>query len=387
MDSANEYRNSDAGDVAQRSGSSSFGWNMFLFAIAITMIAVNWGFLRPAAQQLDDMRAQISSLEKTVELLNQERESGDESLNLLAMLKQQGKLSQEAAQGLAEIEDLHQKLIAASTQIDRADRVIQRMTTLQEKVSRHSRLLDDTVAAIEKSNAVQQDLIDSAAASTEAELALSRLSTLRMRLLRSIGYLEEAEPILTEVNRLHQSLLDTESLNQEASDVAEDLISLNKTLVNEGEQVLEAEFALNELIDLRTQLDAQSIDIDKSQDTLQGLVDVKDDVLAQTADIADAIETLERTADLTDQYQEATESFAAMQRWLTDVILMEPTLRRAMNTLEPISELGNLRRISQDELRQAAQVVRDMRRTGIASKPRAADTTAEVATTDDMSHD
>ena len=52
MDSANEYRNSDAGDVAQRSGSSSFGWNMFLFAIAITMIAVNWGFLRPAAQQL-----------------------------------------------------------------------------------------------------------------------------------------------------------------------------------------------------------------------------------------------------------------------------------------------------------------------------------------------
>ena len=33
--------------------------------------------------------------------------------------------------------------------------------------------------------------------------------------------------------------------------------------------------------------------------------------------------------------------------------MMEPTMRRAMNTLEPITELGNLRRISRDELRQA----------------------------------
>ena len=114
---------------------------------------------------------------------------------------------------------------------------------------------------------------------------------------------------------------------------------------------------------------------------------MKDDVLAQNANIADAIETLERTVDLTDQYQQASKSFDTMRRWLTDVILMEPTVQRAMQTLEPISELGNLRRISQDELRKAAQVVRDMRRTEIARRSYTVRSAPEIASVDEIDRD
>ena len=65
---------------------------------------------------------------------------------------------------------------------------------------------------------------------------------------------------------------------------------------------------------------------------------------------------------MNDQFRQAASSLDQMRHWLTDVMMLEPTIRRAMTTLEPLTELGNLRRISGDELRQAARVVRDMRR-------------------------
>ena len=102
-------------------------------------------------------------------------------------------------------------------------------------------------------------------------------------------------------------------------------------------------------------------------------------MLVQGENLSDAIETLERTVDLTQQYQEAAQSFEKVRRWMTEVVLLEPTLRRAMQTLEPITELGNLRRISRDELLQAAQVVRDMRRAEVAKRSFTVKSVPEIA--------
>ena len=183
-------------DLARRDGSSSFGWNMFLFAIAITMIAVNWGFLRPASRQLDEMKQQVSSLEKTVEMLTNQRGSAREATSLLQLLSEQGKRADSAAAGLAEIQRLHNQLISEAQQLKSATIAINRFSDLREKVAQHSLLIDDAVLALSESNQVQEDLIDAGSTSSEADEALDQLATLRMRLLRSIGYLEEAAPIV-----------------------------------------------------------------------------------------------------------------------------------------------------------------------------------------------
>ncbi|MDG2384198.1 MAG: hypothetical protein P8N76_21185 [Pirellulaceae bacterium] len=386
MDSGNDYRygTGDTGDLSRHDRTSSFGWNIFLFAVAITMIAVNWGFLRPASKQLEEMKQQVSSLEQTVQLLTRQQGSAREATNLLQLLSEQGKHTTNAAEGLAEIQRLHSQLISQAKQLKTANMAIDRLGDLRKKVSEHSLLIDDAVLALSESNQVQEDLIDAAATTHDADEALDRLATLRMRLLRSIGYLEEAAPIVEEVDHLTERLKGSSELAADASTVADQLLDLHQTLINEADRASEAELALNELVDIRTLLDAQSIDIVKTKDTLHDLVEMKDDVLAQNANIADAIETLERTVDLTDQYQQASKSFETMRRWLTDVILMEPTVQRAMQTLEPISELGNLRRISQAELRHAAQVVRDMRRTEIARRSYTVRSTPEIASVDEL---
>ena len=67
--------------------------------------------------------------------------------------------------------------------------------------------------------------------------------------------------------------------------------------------------------------------------------------------------------------------------WLTELVLMEPTIRRAMESLEPLTALGNLRRVSPDELRQAARAVREHREQEIA---RQQSNQAEIANAGDV---
>lgn len=106
MDSRNDYGfgpSSIMDDVSYRD-SSSFGWNMFLFAVAVAMIAVNWGFLRPASRQLDQMRVQIRTLEKTVEQLTAKHGSAEHATSLLTKLVEQSQRCDRAADGLARME-------------------------------------------------------------------------------------------------------------------------------------------------------------------------------------------------------------------------------------------------------------------------------------------
>ena len=66
--------------------SSRFSWNTFLFAIAMTLIIVNWGFLRPASRQLETMKRQVYSLEKTIAKLSQQHGAAYKSMNLLVVV-------------------------------------------------------------------------------------------------------------------------------------------------------------------------------------------------------------------------------------------------------------------------------------------------------------
>ncbi len=58
-----------------------------------------------------------------------------------------------------------------------------------------------------------------------------------------------------------------------------------------------------------------------------------------------------------------------MRKSLLDVVLMESTVRKVAGILEPLAELTNLRRLSSEDMRQAARVIMDQRTSRVASRP------------------
>jgi hypothetical protein len=70
-----------------------------------------------------------------------------------------------------------------------------------------------------------------------------------------------------------------------------------------------------------------------------------------------------------------------MRQDLMELALMQTTIGRVVQVLEPLTEIGQLRRMSDAEVRAAAKTILEQRSTRISSRPQAAGAPTETATT------
>jgi hypothetical protein len=127
------------------------------------------------------------------------------------------------------------------------------------------------------------------------------------------------------------------------------------------------------MVKIRETLHGQASELAEARSNLDGLVGLKRSVLSQTGDLADAVETLETAAELHHQFEDTVQSFDRVRRWMTEVLLFESTVERAVAAIKPLVELTNLRRMSAVELRQAARSITEGRKSArLAEKASAA---------------
>ena len=58
-----------------------------------------------------------------------------------------------------------------------------------------------------------------------------------------------------------------------------------------------------------------------------------------------------------------------MRHWIAEVLAFEPAFNRAMRSLQPLAELGNLRHLSASELRQVIHGIESQRTSQWTSSP------------------
>jgi hypothetical protein len=152
-----------------------------------------------------------------------------------------------------------------------------------------------------------------------------------------------------------------------AQSSATDLIALKNTIVSNGENTEKAFANTNNLFALRDTLNAE-MDLVKAQGNLQSLVRIQDDLNAQTRQVADAVDTLELLTDLGEELQAQVKTMGQMRKSLMDIVLMEATVSRVAKIIEPLVELTNLRRMSDDDVREAARTIMESRTSRIATR-------------------
>ena len=355
-------------DSTDANDSGNQHWYMLLFAVAATFLAIYSGFLRPASRQLSEMRNQVSRLEKSVAVLTEQRESVEQTNQILSMLMEQGRRNGAAKSALNDLAQVHQQLLDAANNTHEAVGAIDKLVGLNSDIAKTADLAESTERALTGVNRLQERVIATGSEAEIAEGAIIRLSNLRDDLVASIDRMQETEPVLVAVDMLHQRLMNAKSQMEDAKSISQSLLELEEDLRWRGGQTQDAQLTLNELIDLRDQLDVEVGEIEVARDNVLRLLTLKNDVLDQGDEIAGAIESLERTEDLQNQFTAATRSFEQIRHMMTEIVMMEPTVERALTSLRPITELGNLRRLAGDELRYAAKMITDMRQSRLAKK-------------------
>lgn len=186
------------------------------------------------------------------------------------------------------------------------------------------------------------------AQSTEIQNAMaaaSQLGSLKDVLLANSERADKAAEVLSVSEDLYHRLATGADSTDQAVQASEDLFALRTSLIDDGSEVAEA------------------------QDNLEELVALKDTVVNQTGNLADAIETLELTTELGVRFHEAALSFNSIRHWMVEIVAMEPMLQRCRKTLEPLTELSSLDRMSPNRLREVARAMTSGAGTHIATKP------------------
>jgi hypothetical protein len=308
---------------------------------------VYFGVVRSNRVQMAKMQRQIDRLEQCVREVAGRGDSVENANGLLAQLSQQSQQTAEASRSLAEIRKLHRQLV---------DEAI---------------MLPSAVAATEGLVELKDSVLEGAEGTRMASTALAdvqQLVQLKDAVLAGAAETEDASQVLAASEELLWRLASAEGLTDDARRVTEEILAMEEELRIRGGDTESAYSALERLLALRDLLEDQS-EVGVARSRVEQMLELKDAILARTHNLAEAVETWELATDLQDQFQEVSGSFERIRHRLVEILALEPTIQRAVRSLQPLTELGNLRRLSPTELRQAARIISQQRQTELARKP------------------
>lgn len=337
--------------------STSPNWYVLLFAVIITLFAVYWGFVRPTSRQLTKLRRYVTSLEASIADLNGQRDTNAATISLLDQMIQQEQATKKAIVALEEMRQLHRQIVTEADQLSSAREALENFVDLRTQVARQSSLIESTSRALSSAEALRNQIVESSNDTHEAKLAVERVDAIRDGLIDSIESLDDAKPILDRVEALQDRLASSAQQTSKARAVSEELLKMEEELLNRGSYTESAQLALGDLIDLRDQVEAQAATVEKADATLDQMVTLHSNVAAQADVVATAIETLELSSDVQVEMRRAGDTMHGVKRMLTEMVMMQPALKQAMDSLQPLAELSDLRRLDVKELRKVANVI------------------------------
>ena len=296
-------------------------WSAFILGGIVTFLLVYIGVARPLANELGSLRRQVSTLEQSVCQVAGTQDTADDATSLLATLTRQGAILESARQSVQELQELQRQLLAETSQTQ------------------------------------------------DAMTALAELAAIKDTLLANSDRTEAAVDVVATSELICQRLASAAGSTYEALEAGNNLLALREELVARGSDVTTANTALDALVDIRDTLQREKESFDIANQRIADLLNLKDAVVSQTDDLADAIANLEITSELNAQFNRAFRSFDQIKHWMVEVVASESLLERARFALEPITDLGNLRHMKPEQLREIAQSVTKQYQARVASKP------------------
>lgn len=322
-------------------------WGFFLIGMVIGFVAVYVIVAQPMFGQLAQMQRQITEVESSMKLLVGERNQAWEAGHLLSDLKSLGDQIHEARATVRGIRNLRNELIEESRQTGAAAEALAKLTELQAFALEQEELTNSATHTLEEMADLQQRLIDEHASTPKAQETLSDLERVRRD--------------LAELLALKSQIVQNAGDLAAAKSTAGELLSLKNDIVAGGENLEAARSSANRMFVMQDELKSHGEELSEAFTSLDRLVEIKDKLVDQTPAVADAVQNLEILSDFREELTSQIRSLTQMREGLMQIVLMESSIGRVAKLLEPLSQIANVRRLSEQDLRAAARSILDNR--------------------------
>lgn len=341
-------------------------WGAFLVGVLLGFVAVYIVVAQPMFAQLKQLQQQGATLKEDVQLLVGVRDQAWEAENLLSDLNSlKGQLG-EARAAVREIRQLRKELAEESRRTTAARSALSAMAGLNAAIVEQQSQVEPAERALAEIANIQARLIHQHADASQADDALRGIDQVRSD--------------LAELLQLKQQLADQSQNLGTAKSTAGELLSLKDRLIEQGRDAEAARTEANRLFVLQDELAAHADNSRAAFESLDTLLQIKNKLVDQTPQVADAVQNLEILSDFREELSTQIGSLVRLREGLMEVVLLETTIGKVVKSLEPLTQLANVRRLGDAELRAAAKAILDSRSTRLSSKsaaPRELPRTAE----------
>jgi hypothetical protein len=200
-----------------------------------------------------------------------------------------------------------------------------------------------------------------------ADAALAELVWLNEQFVAAAETSGAAGDALAALAGVRDRAIDLGETAPDAKSALDDLAALQATLTfMDGTDT--ARINAERLISLQQDLaDGERLNLDAASRNLSELVRMQELVAGQTDQVAAGIDALDLLSEFQDELHGQLGQVEQLRRQATELMLLEATLSRALQALQPLAELGNLRRLDDAELREVARTLLERRRARTAA--------------------
>lgn len=356
-----------------------------LMSLAVVFFGAQFLMVGPLKGRLDGIQSRLELSEVSMKKLVSARETVWKTNDLLTGLHDQAAQMDQLTDCLAEIRTLRNRVQNEGESATIALAALDRMSSVQNRIITEQQTTQQAAQHLSALHQLQRNVIRTAEQTDVASNSLEGLVALQNRVIAaSNGYEKASAGIagLTEMtNRLVAQSEDLQlasqrfdqfvglvnSINGETVDIASaedsvaELVAIKDQVLSSADTAVAARQAASSLIAVSRELGSDELRLQEARQNLDSLVSLQTRLSGQSADVVAAIQNLEIIDDFQREMAAQIKSLEGLRKTVMEIAMMESTLGRVAQVIEPLSEIGNLRRLSEIEVREAARVILDHR--------------------------
>jgi hypothetical protein len=362
-------------------------WPTLISGLAMGLALMQVLVARTVTTRIDHLARDIASTRHQLVALAGSADDVGRTNDLLHRLSLQRDQIKSANESLLDLRRLQSEIARESARFDASRNVLDHMGKLQSDLIAQRPKTDAAIASVTAATALQSRIQElsaglpaQAAGIADAETVVTQLSTLKQQVLDQQPHLDIARQQLDGLALLARGLATGAEQMLEAKTAASELVAMKNMLMLESEGLDRSRNSAEQLVGLNEKLsDVPQIRIDEARNNLHAMIELQQGLSGQTRAIAENVQNLDLLVDFQSVLGEQMGNLDGLRRQLTELVLMESTIARAARTLAPLAELGNMRGLGEQELRDAARVILD-RRSSRSNATRLAEGTDAVET-------
>jgi hypothetical protein len=368
-------------------GFRNFMWISMLMSLAIVFFGMQLMMVGPLKGRLDGIQSRLELADGDMKKLVASRDSVWKTNDLLTSLQSQTRMTDQLKVSLSEIQTLREQITTESRSTAEAIAALDGLLNLQNQLVSSQSTTHQASQEIDAIRQLQEKIVQSSGQTEVASNSLDGIVSLQNRVIAASNGYEDASRSIGNLADLTQKLVSQSQDLQIASRKFDEFVGLKNSIQSASEGMELAQNSVRQLKDvkdlvlsadtdmervqnnvrtlvaMKDQLGNESLHLDAAQQNLDSLVRLQSALSAQSTNIMAAVQNLEIMDDFQSEVATHIRSLDGLRKTFVEIAMMESTVGRVAQVMQPLTDIGNLRRLSEGEVREAARAILDRRTT------------------------